>query len=168
MGAALLALGCSDSDGDGIPDGGTSSGGTTTTSGSQNGSDAGDGDAGEEDAGKEDAGEDHGSVSVDDRVYPYYASCDYRGSVAGTSSLAGRCRDWYSGPNPPSLASSCNETYMREPCPDGERVGQCQLDPVIGVVAVYNYYAPTWTAESAREACGGKTWIAVADPDLGG
>lgn len=153
-GAIALAVGCSGSDGDGTASPGSgsggagaerSTGGTAGTAGTATGTG---GVGGGEDAGQSEFG-------------PYLASCDYR---ASSSSLAGRCRDWYGGPNPPSLSSACGDTYMQEPCPSADRVGRCQLDPVVRVVAVYNYYAPTWTPETAMENCVGgtrdnRTWI---------
>jgi hypothetical protein len=151
--ASAIALGCGGSDGS-VPQGGgagglVSAGGTRSTGGVESGGSAGALGGGAGAGGRSPFG-------------PYLASCDYRET---TGSLAGRCRDWYGGPNPPNLASSCNDIYMREPCPTEGRVGQCQLEPVLTVVAVYNYYAPTWTAAAAMDDCVGgyrsdnKTWI---------
>lgn len=169
LAALTLVVGCVDSGGGGGGGGGTlpatggsdgtvDTGGTRATGGDLSGGGGGGGGSGG-DGGDGGASQ---SITLDGRRYPYYSSCDHRGS---SGSLGGRCRDWYSGPNPPSLSSSCNDSYMREPCSSDDRVGQCQLDPVVGVIAVYNYYAPTWTAESARDACIGgyrndnKRWI---------
>jgi hypothetical protein len=80
-------------------------------------------------------------------------SCDTR-QTTGTS--AGQCREWF-GSSTIDLSVSCNGlggVFGSAPCAPEERVGRCVLDPVLGVVAVYNYYASNYTESTARVHCG--------------
>jgi hypothetical protein len=46
-----------------------------------------------------------------------------------------------------------NGTYSStDHCPGG-RVAHCTTDASLGFSAVYNYYSPDWTVDSARTAC---------------
>ncbi|MEZ4373141.1 MAG: PQQ-binding-like beta-propeller repeat protein [Polyangiaceae bacterium] len=85
---------------------------------------------------------------------PFLGSCDTR-SVSGVSQ--GQCRDWYGENSGIDLSTSCgglNGTFDgANMCPTDQRVGSCRLDPVLGVTAVYNYYAPDYTAETAKDSC---------------
>ena len=80
-------------------------------------------------------------------------SCDTR-TTSGSS--AGQCREWF-GSSTIDLSVSCNGlmgVFGSAPCPSDQRVGRCVLDPVLGMVAVYNYYASNYTESTARVHCG--------------
>jgi hypothetical protein len=124
------------------------------------GSDGGDGDAGGDGDG-DSAGDGDGDGD-------FLGSCDVRDSVEET--LTGRCRDWYGEPGA-DLEVSCDglegEYSPSSPCPNDSRVGRCQLAPVLGMTAFYNYHDSDWTAESVQQHCeqtgavtsGEPTWI---------
>jgi hypothetical protein len=80
-------------------------------------------------------------------------SCDTR-EVVGPS--LGQCREWF-GSSGVDLETSCNGLSgafsSTAPCPPEERVARCALAPLLGVSAVYSYYAPRYTESSARSHC---------------
>ncbi len=94
-----------------------------------------------------------GGVSSNNTTDDFLGSCDTR-AVAGPS--VGQCRDWI-GNGTADLSVSCGgldgEFSATTPCPADARVGTCTLDPVIGISAVYNYYAPDYTLADADDHC---------------
>lgn len=123
----------------GTASGGTSSGGTSSGGSSSGGTSSG---------GTPSAGGSSSSAG------PLLGSCDTR-DVAGPSQ--GQCRDWVGEDSNLDLSVSCNGLdgmYSEtEACPSSGRVGQCELGPLLGATAIYGYYAPDYTSDTAADHC---------------
>jgi hypothetical protein len=83
----------------------------------------------------------------------FLGSCDTR-TVAGP--FEGQCRDWVGDGNA-DLSVSCGaldgEFSVTTRCPEASRIGSCTLEPVLGISAIYGYYAPDYALADAEDHC---------------
>jgi hypothetical protein len=90
-----------------------------------------------------------------------FASCDTRTT---TGDHAGLCRAW-SGEQTATTEQFQNLCTQQiggtftagKDCPATDRVGSCYTDQLFGLFLTYVYYAPTFDAQSAEQACLART-----------